>query len=133
MAAIQSGLFNATVAGLRFPDTLLVINTWDESRCSSSLIPNTSGMTSTRQVSASAVNSVGIGDDKRSVSKSTSLLACYVPLFSLIKQWDWEGGKGRQADVLLPFFNHVYEDIITYPWHMKSSKALMRAGLQVKG
>ena len=34
---------------------------------------------------------------------------CRVPVFSLIKRWDWERGVGLQTDVLLPFFNHYYQ------------------------
>lgn len=33
-------------------------------------------------------------------------------------------------DILLPFFNHVYEGVVTYPWKAKKDKALMRAALQ---
>jgi hypothetical protein len=34
---------------------------------------------------------------------------CRVPVFSLIKRWDWGRGTSEQADVLLPFFNHFYQ------------------------
>lgn len=37
---------------------------------------------------------------------------------------------GRR-DVLLPFFNHVYEKVMSYPWEKKTPKALMRAAMQV--
>ena len=39
---------------------------------------------------------------------------------------------GRQKDVLVPFFNHVYQDLTFYPWELKTNKALMRAALQVR-
>lgn len=56
---------------------------------------------------------------------------CSVPVFSLIKKWDWERSAGVQADILLPFFNHVYQDLIFYPWEKKRRAALMRAAMQV--
>eukprot|EP00798_Chlamydomonas_sp_ICE-L_P015949 gene15948-22083_t len=56
---------------------------------------------------------------------------CKVPIFSLIKQWDWEKNEGLQTDILVPFFNHFYDSIITgVPWESKSNKALMRAAMQ---
>eukprot|EP00798_Chlamydomonas_sp_ICE-L_P018187 gene18187-24626_t len=56
---------------------------------------------------------------------------CKVPMFSLIKQWDWEKGEGLQTDILVPFFNHAYDSIIPgVPWESKSDKALMRASMQ---
>jgi hypothetical protein len=33
--------------------------------------------------------------------------------------------------VLLPFFNHVYENLVFYPWEKKKNKAIMRAAMQV--
>ena len=55
--------------------------------------------------------------------------ACTLPIFSLIKQW--QGGAGVQRDVLVPFFNHLYGDLISFPWEAKTPKALMRAAAQV--
>jgi hypothetical protein len=55
-----------------------------------------------------------------------------VPVFSLIKQWDWKSVSGVQRDVLIPFFSHFYGEIIDYPWEKKTSKALMRAAAQVR-
>ena len=34
--------------------------------------------------------------------------------------------------MLVPFFNHVYEDVIDYPWELKMPKALMRGAIQVR-
>lgn len=56
---------------------------------------------------------------------------CVVPVFSLIKQWDWKAGSGLQQDILVPFFSHFYGDIINHPWQDKVPKALMRAAAQV--
>uniref|UniRef100_A0A7R9YW00 Glycosyl transferase CAP10 domain-containing protein n=1 Tax=Chlamydomonas euryale TaxID=1486919 RepID=A0A7R9YW00_9CHLO len=91
---IVDGVNNASAQhGLRLQDTVLVLNTWDEPRC-------------------------------------TKSLHCTMPVFSLIKQWDWRAGRGLQSDVLLPFFSHFYGDVIDTPWDEKIGKALMRAAAQ---
>lgn len=54
-----------------------------------------------------------------------------MPLFSLIKSWDYAAADSAETDVLLPFFNHVYENLVVYPWEKKYDKALMRAAMQV--
>jgi len=91
---IKQGLINATQNGVKLPDTVALLNTWDEPRC---------GRRTPR---------------------------CRVPVFSLIKQWNWASGTGVQTDVLIPFFNHYYQSIINYPWQNKEKKALMRAAIQ---
>ncbi len=53
---------------------------------------------------------------------------CPVPVFSLIKYWN---KTFSQKDILVPFFNHQYGDLVSLPWREKSPRALMRAAAQV--
>lgn len=57
-------------------------------------------------------------------------IMCTVPVFSLIKRWNFERSKSLASDVLFPFFNHYYGDLIEYPWDLKVNKVLMRAAMQ---
>lgn len=92
---IVEGLTNATKRGLKLPNTIAALNTWDEPRC--------------------------IGKES----------PCSVPLFSLIKQWDYKNNRSILADdVLVPFFSHFYGDLIDFPWGLKKREALMRAAAQ---
>ncbi|GIL52125.1 hypothetical protein Vafri_8051 [Volvox africanus] len=103
MKAIVQGLRNSTRRGLVFPDTVYLMNVWDEGRCYHD-------------------------DDPR----RGKLPPCTVPVFSLIKSWNYSSGTSRETDVLLPFFNHVYENLVFYPWEKKINKALMRAAMQAQ-
>ncbi|GAX81466.1 hypothetical protein CEUSTIGMA_g8895.t1 [Chlamydomonas eustigma] len=62
--------------------------------------------------------------------KCANMGACPAPVFSLIKQWNWDTESSPQNDVLIPFFNHQYGDTISYPTQHKVAKALMRAAVQ---
>ncbi|GFR51836.1 hypothetical protein Agub_g14300, partial [Astrephomene gubernaculifera] len=177
MRAIVGGLRNATAAGLSLPDSLFLMNVWDEGRCSlgqlgretgargssssrasrsmlSSSVGSGSGSSGSNfdnEVEGSTPNmnvsgsSTGLGSSSSrslsSTSESTSSSSssskkggpgCPVPLFSLIKSWDYSKNTSKEADVLLPFFNHVYGNLVNYPWEKKYDKALMRAALQAQ-
>ncbi|GLI64364.1 hypothetical protein VaNZ11_007608 [Volvox africanus] len=103
MRAIVQGLRNSTRRGLVFPDTVYLMNVWDEGRC--------------------------YRDDDPRLGKFPP---CTVPVFSLIKSWNYSSGTSSETDVLLPFFNHVYENLVFYPWEKKINKALMRAAMQAQ-
>ncbi|GIL83630.1 hypothetical protein Vretifemale_12300, partial [Volvox reticuliferus] len=104
MRAIVQGLRNSTRRGLVFPDTVYLMNVWDEGRCYRD------------------------DDDPRPVKGPP----CTVPVFSLIKSWNYSTATSTETDVLLPFFNHVYENLVFYPWEKKINKALMRAAMQAQ-
>ncbi|PNH03508.1 hypothetical protein TSOC_010428 [Tetrabaena socialis] len=117
MRAIVEGLRNGTAAGLAYPDSLYLLNVWDEGRC----------------VAARPV----LGPDgRRPANKPRSARkkgpACAVPLFSLIKSWDHEVKASDETDLLHPCFNHVYGNLVNYPWERKADKALMRAAMQAQ-
>lgn len=102
MKAIVQGLNNGSRAGLTYPDTVFLMNVWDEGRC--------------------------VHDDDPRVGR---VPRCILPVFSLIKSWDYQRRTSNETDVLLPFFNHIYENLVFYPWAKKDNKALMRAAMQV--
>ncbi|KAG2440781.1 hypothetical protein HXX76_003637 [Chlamydomonas incerta] len=125
MKAIASGLRNATRAGLAVPDSLYLMNVWDEGRCVRD--DNSAG----GAVAKTAGSGKG-GKAKPAKPRSPKTPACTVPLFSLIKSWDYAAADSAETDVLLPFFNHVYENLVMYPWDKKYDKALMRAAMQAQ-
>eukprot|EP00198_Chlamydomonas_reinhardtii_P001116 XP_001690451.1 predicted protein [Chlamydomonas reinhardtii] len=125
MKAIASGLRNATRAGLTFPDSLYLMNVWDEGRCVRD--DNSAG-----GAAAKTAGSGKSGKAKPAQARSPKTPACTVPLFSLIKSWDYAAADSAETDVLLPFFNHVYENLVVYPWEKKYDKALMRAAMQAQ-
>ncbi len=50
-----------------------------------------------------------------------------------VRRWDYDRATSNEVDVLHPFFNHVYGNLLYYPYEKKTNKALMRAALQVRG
>ena len=70
-------------------------------------------------------------DEPRCSGRERGDSPCLVPLFSLIKKWDYQNRRSIQADdVLVPFFSHFYGDLVDFPWDRKEKKALMRAAAQ---
>ncbi|GBF96471.1 hypothetical protein Rsub_09270 [Raphidocelis subcapitata] len=56
---------------------------------------------------------------------------CPLPVFTMYKKWDAKrGGNFETNEVLMPVFNHHYEDLYSFPWDRKRSKAFMRASQQ---
>ncbi|KXZ53929.1 hypothetical protein GPECTOR_6g847 [Gonium pectorale] len=159
MRAIVSGLSNATAAGLAIPDSIFLMNVWDEGRCyrTDPRIGAASGAASGSATRRLGVNAISKGDGAEPVARlrgparkplaaagagaaATAAAArrraqsppCAVPLFSLIKSWDYAAHSSEETDVLLPFFNHVYGNLVYYPWEKKYDKALMRAAMQAQ-
>ncbi|KAG2496742.1 hypothetical protein HYH03_005151 [Edaphochlamys debaryana] len=214
MNKIVEGLRNGTKAGLVYPNSVYIMNVWDEGRCNIDDLPASAraaaegGGGSSRRLqaepgpagSAGAEQAAGKGEQERAevpaggeeeeqeeavtgsgeeavdedeadegeegeeeeegeqllggawgVGGARSLAAsskgrskgssskgrrggpsCTVPLFSLIKSWDYARGFSHEPDVLLPFFNHYYQYLYEYPWEKKYDKALMRAALQAQ-
>ncbi|KAG2442031.1 hypothetical protein HYH02_009823 [Chlamydomonas schloesseri] len=130
MKAIASGLRNATRAGLSFPDSLYLMNVWDEGRCVRD--EHSAGGALPKTVSGGGSKGGSGGKAKPAKPRSPKTPACTVPLFSLIKSWDYGAADSAETDVLLPFFNHVYENLYVYPWGKKHDKALMRAAMQAQ-
>jgi len=55
---------------------------------------------------------------------------CTAPIMSIIKQWDPSRKSSIYTDILVPFFNHFYEDVVDFPWELKKNQALMRGAMQ---
>ena len=56
---------------------------------------------------------------------------CPLPVFTNYKKWDRRrGGNIETNEVLIPVFNHHYEDLYIFPWKQKRAKAFMRASQQ---
>ncbi|EFJ45679.1 hypothetical protein VOLCADRAFT_94091 [Volvox carteri f. nagariensis] len=112
MKAIVQGLRNGTRAGLQFPNTVFLMNVWDEGRCHRDEPANASA-----SIGAPATSTTSSSSDPAFRAKAPR---CTVPVFSLIKSWDYETGSSNETDVLLPFFNHVYGNLVFYPWEKKA-------------
>ncbi|KAI8473689.1 MAG: glycosyl transferase family 90-domain-containing protein [Monoraphidium minutum] len=55
---------------------------------------------------------------------------CPLPVFTMYKKWGRKRGNIETNEVLMPVFNHHYEDLYTFPWDRKRPKAFMRASQQ---
>eukprot|EP00877_Chromochloris_zofingiensis_P014367 jgi/Chrzof1/9184/Cz03g39020.t1 len=54
---------------------------------------------------------------------------CPLPVFTMYKKWGPHGNIDTN-EVLMPVFNHHYEDLYVFDWHKKREKAFMRASQQ---
>ncbi|KIZ00350.1 KDEL motif-containing protein 2 Flags:Precursor [Monoraphidium neglectum] len=55
---------------------------------------------------------------------------CPLPVFTMYKKWHPKKGNIDTNEVLMPVFNHHYEDLYSFPWDRKRPKAFMRASQQ---
>lgn len=125
--AIRAGLINATQAGLKLPDSVYLMNVWDEAWCYSYADGTSGSHPGSHGGLRTGLNVTGGPSLRRQLGPP-----CTVPVFSLIKRWDYDRQTSNEVDVLHPFFNHVYGNLLYYPYEKKTNKALMRAALQLQ-
>ncbi len=123
VAMMREAVLNGTRQGVVLPDSVFILSTWDEPRC----VPNTHTRTRTHTHAELAFPQYkALGHAQREgkcLYACLSVCACVcvhrcpvktpsrcpAPVLSLVKSWMPHTNTSDHTDILVPFFNHVYQ------------------------